>query len=280
MHVVTLRNDSPRGRFTYREWRPATLERFVDRIWQSEGVMTGEFDRHYPHAMFELLVNLDGDLFTLVEPTGVEKFATTWLCGMQLGPVVTRQPRRHSVLGIRLRPAGAYALLSAPLRLVTGIVVELEDILGPTARELVARCRAATSVEARFRSAATWVAERVADARPGDPAIAWAAAEIEAAGGDVSIAGLRAQTGLSKTRLAAAFREQIGVPPKLYARLVRFRRALAMVEGGNGSLADVALSAGYYDQPHFNADFRELTGLAPRELIASQAGGLAVPADQ
>src|SRR5262249_40666351 len=140
--------------------------------------------------------------------------------------------------------------------------------------------RAATSVEARFRSAATWVAERVADARPGDPAIAWAAAEIEAAGGDVSIAGLRAQTGLSKTRLAAAFREQIGVPPQRYARLVRFRRALAMVEGGNGSLADVALSAGYYDQPHFNADFRELTGLAPRELIASQAGGLAVPADQ
>lgn len=166
------------------------------------------------------------------------------------------QPRRHAVLGIRLCPAGTYALLATPLRCVTGTVVE--------------------SVEARFRIAATWVAARTAGARTVDPAIAWAAAQIEAHGGAVPIAHLRRETGLSKTRLAAAFRDQIGVPPKLYARLVRFRNALAMVESG-GPLADVALAIGYYDQPHFNADFRELTGLSPRELpVARYPSGVPV----
>jgi AraC-like DNA-binding protein len=58
--------------------------------------------------------------------------------------------------------------------------------------------------------------------------------------------------------------------PKLYARIVRFRGALAMVERGQGSLADVALSAGYYDQPHFNADFRELTGWSPSEFLVAR----------
>ena len=152
-------------------------------------------------------------------------------------------------------------------RLLT--VLSQEDV-GGAARELVTRCRDARSVEARFCIAAAWVAERTAGARTVDPAIAWAVAQIEEHGGDVPIAHLRRETGLSKTRLAAAFRDQIGVPPKLYARIVRFRQALAMVESGTGPLSDVALAAGYYDQPHFNADFRELTGLSPRELLIAR----------
>jgi AraC-like DNA-binding protein len=189
---------------------------------------------------------------------------------MQLGPTVTTQPRRHGVLGIRLYPAGAYALLATPLRAITGLVVELRDLVGSTADELIERCREATSAEARFRITAAWIAARVGGARPVEPAVAWAAAEIESRNGDVPITELRVETGFSKTRLATAFRDQIGVPPKLFARIVRFRRALAMVESGASPLADVALAAGYYDQPHFNAEFRELSGLTPGELLVAR----------
>lgn len=38
---------------------------------------------------------------------------------------------------------------------------------------------------------------------------------------------------------------------------------------GAGSLADLAVTAGYYDQPHMNAEFRELSGLTPREFLAA-----------
>lgn len=87
--------------------------------------------------------------------------------------------------------------------------------------------------------------------------------------GAVSISELRERTGLTKTRLARAFREQIGVPPKLYARILRFRRLLGLLNQGAGPLADLAFDAGYYDQPHMNAEFRELSGLTPREFLAS-----------
>jgi AraC-like DNA-binding protein len=33
------------------------------------------------------------------------------------------------------------------------------------------------------------------------------------------------------------------------------------------SLGSLALSAGYYDQPHFNRDFRSFAGCTPAELI-------------
>ena len=32
----------------------------------------------------------------------------------------------------------------------------------------------------------------------------------------------------------------------------------------------VALAAGYYDQPHFNAEFREMSGLTPGELLVAR----------
>ena len=78
VHVVTLRNDSPRGRWTYWEWRPPELTGLVELIWQSEGTMTEEYDRHFPDGTIELLVNLGGDRFELVEPEGAETFKTTW----------------------------------------------------------------------------------------------------------------------------------------------------------------------------------------------------------
>jgi AraC-like DNA-binding protein len=278
VQIVTLRNDSWRGRWTYHEWRPPGLEPFVELVWESYGTTTEDLDRHFPHGRIELLVNVGGDRFDLVEPRGVERFVTTWLAGMQLGPVVCTQPRRHHVLGIRLKPAGAYALLGAPLREVTGLVIALEDVLGPRARELVDRCRAAASREARLGVAVTWVAGRLRDARPVEPPVAWAADEIERHGGHLPIARLRTETGFSKTRLVRAFRDQVGVPPKLFARIVRFRAALEMIERGPRSLADVALAAGYYDQPHFNAEFRELTGMSPRELlVARYPSGVPVP---
>jgi len=93
--------------------------------------------------------------------------------------------------------------------------------------------------------------------------------QIALSDGRVSIASLRDRTGLSKKRVLEAFREQIGLAPKMYARVLRFRRALSLLHEDAASLAEVALAAGYYDQPHMNLEFRELGGLAPGEFLAS-----------
>ena len=87
------------------------------------------------------------------------------------------------------------------------------------------------------------------------------------------IAELRDTTGLSKTRLAGMFRDQIGVVPKVYARIVRYRRALALLDREADSLAEVALGAGYYDQSHMTTEFRELGGLTPREFLSVRYPG-------
>jgi methylphosphotriester-DNA--protein-cysteine methyltransferase len=269
MKISILHNNTPLGSWTYSEWRPPHLAGLVEVIWYFKGPTSSARKRILPNGMVEMLVNF-GEPYRTITGAGPELLVTAWLGGLQSGPMVCEQPARQDVMGVRLHPAGAYTLLARPMREMSEMVIDLEDLVGRGADRLAERCYTAASVEERLQRAADWVAERVTKARGIDPAIAWAAGRIEQSGGVVSIAELRDQMGLSKTRLAEAFREQIGLAPKLYARVVRFRRATAMLQKGAGSLVEVALAAGFYDQPHMNAEFRELSGLAPREFLAAR----------
>ncbi len=181
----------------------------------------------------------------------------------QSGPAVVEQPAHQSVLGVRLHATGAYALLGRPMREVSDLTVELRDLIGDEAGELHERCHEAPTVDARFRLLAGWLSDRLGRARGADEAIAWAAAQIDRSDGAVPVGELRSRTGLSKARLAAAFRDQVGFAPKLYARVVRFRRVSPCCSRAGGSARRGGARRRLYDQPHMNADFRELAGLTP-----------------
>jgi AraC-like DNA-binding protein len=269
--VVTHREESERGRWTHSTWSPAHLRAVVETFWHSEGTIAAR-ERLLPDGMLELALTL-GDRHRCVAGESSAILPVVGVTGMRSRPMVLEHPRQHDVLAVRLRPAGAYALLGVAMHELNDSNVDLATIFGRDADELAERCHAAPSVEERFRLLAEWFTQRIVRSRGVDEAIAWASGQIEQSHGAVPIADLREELGMSKGRLGAAFREQIGVTPKIYARIVRFRRACILLDIGTGSLADVALTAGYYDQPHMNMEFRELAGLTPRQFLASRYPG-------
>lgn len=269
MNIVTSRYDLPVGCGTHSEWRPPHLNGLVDVIWHFSGPTMNTLKRILPTGRVEILVNL-GESYRIVAGAGTELLRTAWIGGLLTKPQIIEQPAWQNVLGIRMRPQAACALLATPMHEITGFQVALQDVIGHAAGELAERCGDAESIPQMFSRAAEWLSNRLREAPAVNAAIAWSATQIEQRGGSVPIAELRAVTGLSKTRLAASFREQIGVGPKLYARLIRFGRATERLQRGAGSLVDVALETGFYDQPHMNADFRELGGISPLEFIAAR----------
>lgn len=269
--IVTSREDSDLGHWTAGLWQPPHLAPWIERFWYNEGTTGAARERVLPNGLLELAVCL-GDPHRLVVGRGSATLRTC-LTGFQTSPMVIEHPGRHRVLGLRLRPAGAYALLSQPMSEVSGYTIDLPDLLGSAAIELAERCHATENIEQCFARAAAWVCERVRRSRRLDPQVAWSLARLEESGGCMPIAAIRDHTGLSKMRLTALFREQIGVPPKVYARVVRFRRALALLDAEPASLAAAAVDAGYYDQSHMTGEFRELGGLTPREFVVQRYPG-------
>lgn len=263
MSIRIERHDSSLGRWLIAHWEPPGLADLVDGLWYFEGSLTHLRERHFPTGRAELVVQL-GPVYGHVEGDGVEPFPPACASGLLLGPDVIEAPSGWSaVLGIRLHPVGASVVLGHPLEALTGITVDLEDLAGAEARRLMDRCAEADTPERRLRTAAAWIEERARSAPAADAAVDWMARTIERRQGIVGIGDLTEQTGWSSTRLTETFRAHVGVTPKRFARIIRFRRALELVVSHEGPLSRVALEAGYYDQPHFNAEFREMSGFTP-----------------
>jgi AraC-like DNA-binding protein len=268
---ITVRSvDSPLGRWTHHECAPARLAGIVDRLWHFDGRMSLPRERGFPGGYLEVILHL-GPRFRAVDATGAtgDAFPVACVTGMQLAPSVIETPTGGCcVLGIRLRPVGAFALLGVPLHETTGLTIDLVDVADRAARELAERCRALPTAESRFACVTAWIEARLARATAADPAVAWATGELERSHGTVPIAALRSRIGIAPARFVDAFRAQVGVSPKRYARVLRFRRALGLLQGG-ASPSAAALASGYYDQPHLNADFREFAGMAPRAFVTA-----------
>jgi AraC-like DNA-binding protein len=252
--------------------RPARLAGVVDHLWHSAGPIADRRERVLPDGTYELVLAF-GDRHRLVERAGVRVLPAASFGGMRSRPLVLEHPDRCDTLGIVLRPAGAYALLARPLWEVSDLTLDARDVLARDVDELVERCAETPSPAARFARVCGWLMNRLARAKSPDLAIAWMAAEIERSGGAIRVGSLQRETSLSRARATERFREQIGTRPKQYARLVRFRRVLERLQDDAAVLADVALEAGYYDQAHMNAEFRELAGVSPTVFLATMYHG-------
>lgn len=268
--IETAQGVWPRGDWSYGEWRPPHLAGLVDHVWAYTGATSHRRKRVFPNGRVELLLNL-GDPYRIVEGGDAVMRRGAWISGPQETATVVEQPAHQHVIGVRLRPAGARAIVGRPMGEVAGLAIDLADLVGRSADELVERCADATSFAERFRIVAAWIGERFLRAQAGDDCVTWAVEQLEASGGMVPIAALRERTGLSKVRLVAGFRDEVGLAPKLYGRVVRFHQTLALLQHADaGRLIDVALDARYYDQPHMNAEFRALGGITPREFLAAR----------
>jgi AraC-like DNA-binding protein len=189
-------------------------------------------------------------------------------------PALTGFERSARGVQIDLTPFAARALLGVPLDALGGaLAVDLRDVLGRDAAELEERLDAAPGWEARFALLDGVLARRLAgaDAAPPDAAHAWA--RLQSTAGAVRIGALAAELGCSRRHLAARFREHVGVPPKTVARILRFRRALALLRGGADPAA-AAYASGYADQPHLNREFRALAGATPVTFVQDRGAGV------
>ena len=78
-----------------------------------------------------------------------------------------------------------------------------------------------------------------------------------------SVPQFAALVGLSPSRFAHLFRDEVGMPPGRYLHRLRMQRARVLLERTFLSVRDVMCQVGFRDPSHFARDFRRYHGVAP-----------------
>lgn len=213
--------------------------------------------RELPGTSVPLLLTFEG-AFRLGGAQGTDLVA-----GLQESCRDTLWPARVSGIQVDFTPLGAHLFFGVPLDELTGQIAALDDVLGRRAELSPGRLAELPTWEARFALVEEAVLARTAVARRPAPALTWAWQRIHTSGGRTGVQELAAELECSRQHLSTGFRRAFGMPPKALARIRRFERAARWVEAGGLAPAEIALRAGYYDQAHFNRDFRLLAGCSP-----------------
>lgn len=85
---------------------------------------------------------------------------------------------------------------------------------------------------------------------------------------DANVAATARRLHISERRLRTLFAEGVGLSPKHFARISRVRTVLATTP--DLRWAEVAAAAGYYDQSHMTAEFRQVMGVPPAAYAAGR----------
>ena len=191
-----------------------------------------------------------------------------FVAGLQGSFAVTEHDGISQGIIVCFTPLGARLFLDMPLCELAGQAVALEDACGRPALELRERLHELSSWEARFSALDDFIAARIHAARACPEVVAGALRCVDECGGVIDVARLASELGCTRKHLHARFAENVGIAPKLFARVVRFDCAVQRIERRNGhDLAAVAHECGYYDQPHLIRDFRAFSGSSPREFL-------------
>ena len=199
--------------------------------------------------------------------------------GLDDGFAVCEHEGFQQGLQVNLTPIGARLLFDIPMSELTGRIIPIRDILPARHRNLVERLQDVTDWDERFQLLDKTLADCLTEAHEKTRIVSWAVRRIEESGGVLDLRVLARELGYSHKHVITMFRDQVGIPPKLLARIVRFHRLVKYIRnGGNRRWADLALEFGYYDQAHLVRDVRQFTGITPtqvRPLITDLYGALA-----
>jgi len=246
------------GRSRSQRVTSAPLADYVDYLWLSEGYAPA-------HAAERVLPTASMSLVVEMRP---ERPTAGFISGVRASSFILDTTQPLSFMGATFKAGGGYAFVDPPAGSLQDLTLPLDALWNADAEALRAGLLEAQSDAARFAILEGFLLARLRGAAPRSSLVRFALRQFQDPSRPLSVAEVVARGGMSARRFIAQFRDQVGVAPKTFCRVARFRQVISRIAlATEVDWSETALACGYYDQAHFIHDFREFVGVSPSRYL-------------
>ncbi|NUP51518.1 MAG: helix-turn-helix domain-containing protein [Catenulispora sp.] len=204
-----------------------------------------------------------------VEASGGPLERTSFLTAGRSAASVGRHRGRIHGLEVTLSHTGAHQVFGLPMSHLAGGFPSLSELWGRQGELLVEELEGLPTWEQRFDRVEADLRRRAADSRV---VPAWQVTRaLRLIGAGWELRDVQREVGWSARHLRTRFLEQVGMPPKAVARVLRLQTALRARLAGR-TWAQVAALARFHDQAHLTHEVKTMTGLTPGRLAELRRG--------
>jgi len=258
-------------------YQPAfPLSQYVDLMWhRASSGPSASRQRIYPDGAMVLAIALQQPTLSFFLGTARHTIPVPLLAGPYSRSFDT-DPSPSAVIAIRFRPGAARAFFPIAAHELHNTDIALRQLYPAEADRFLNDVCSATGEHAQLQAVEHYLIRKLAHATPIHPAVRHAVRQLSREGTVQSIRKIQLDTGLSHTRFIQLFREHVGLTPKLFCRVRRFRSVLHRIDQGLPvHWAVLAADCGYFDQAHLIHDFRAFAELTPLAYTRAMPGSAA-----
>ncbi len=190
-----------------------------------------------------------------------------FLIGQLTRPYVVEPLGDTGSFVVRFQPDGFLPFANIGIKGIQNTAVPLDKLFAKEGEEIGERILKANSTSERIALIETFLLKRLTDKNSIDNFVKSTVDTILNAKGQFSVNELSKRNNINRRQLTRKFSLTIGLSPKQLSKTIRIQNTLqTLLTKEVTSLTDLAYENQYYDQAHFIKDFKEFTGLTPKEF--------------
>jgi AraC-like DNA-binding protein len=246
----------------------AQLSRYIKHYWFLEmeaGEAIGE--RVVPAGYVELTFHFADHLIKRKLTDEIQPGII--ICGQKTGFFDVLPTGKISMLSVQFFPHSAGLFFNIPVNELANETLDLNDIIGTTARELEEQLNDLPKLEDKVKLIEDFLYLRLSCKTEYNwSRIYHNISLINQSKGKITLDQLASDACLSRKQHDRIFKRMVGLAPKQFLKVIRFQFTLyAHQQQPIESLTELAYRCGYYDQSHMINDFRELSGITPKQYF-------------
>ncbi len=249
------------------------LKAFIKCYWTLEDGIGGSPRKQtiVPDGCMEMIFHY-GDLYRQYTETGSYIIQPRCFVIGQLTRILEIEPAGETgIFAVRFHPDGFLPFATLPVKQMENTAVALGKLFGKEGEETEQKILSASLTSDRIRFAEIFLLNRLTATETIDRMVRSAVETLITANGQLSVEELSRQTDINRRQLERKFSSVIGLSPKQLSKAIRLQAALKMLLDRKFTrLTALAYEGEYYDQAHFIKDFREFTGLTPKEFYGDR----------